>query len=170
MKLISAYKFKELKHWDNILEIYEITQGHRYWNRTIDYAENCLWRAGKFLAEKMRNNEFLSWERVFVALINDRIVGYCTFAEKDELPDKYTFSPFIGFVFVDEKYRGNRISEKLIKKATDYAINLGYKKVYIMSGEKGLYEKYGFEKIGDFETVYNSVDQLFVKTTIEVLK
>ena len=79
------------------------------------------------------------------------------------MPEQYDFSPFIGFVFVDEKYRGNRISEKLINAAIEYAIKIGYKKVYIMSGEHGLYEKYGFEKVGDFETIYNTVDQLFVK-------
>ena len=35
-----------------------------------------------------------------------------------------------------------------------------------MSGEVGLYEKYGFEKVGDYETIYDSVDQLFVKTIV----
>ena len=33
-----------------------------------------------------------------------------------------------------------------------------------MSGEQGLYEKYGFEKIGDFETIWGTTDQLFQKT------
>ena len=32
-----------------------------------------------------------------------------------------------------------------------------------MSGEIGLYEKYGFVKLGDYETIYGSVDQLFVQ-------
>ncbi len=40
-------------------------------------------------------------------------------------------------------------------------------KKYISSaGEIGLYEKYGFEKLGDYETIYGSIDQLFVKSTI----
>ena len=30
-----------------------------------------------------------------------------------------------------------------------------------MSGEVGLYEKYGFRKIGDYGTIYGSVEQLF---------
>ncbi len=51
-----------------------------------------------------------------------------------------------GFVFVDEKCRGKRISEKLISTASEYAYNCGYENVYILSGEKGLYEKYGFKK------------------------
>ena len=47
-----------------------------------------------------------------------------------------------------------------------YARELGYEKVYILSGEIGLYEKYGFEKLGDYKTIFGSIDQLFVKSTI----
>lgn len=152
------------------MKIYEIAYEHSLWQETIEFAENCSWKAGKFLATLMKENRFLDRERVFVACVEEKIVGYCTFAQKDELPEKYDFSPFIGFVFVDEKYRGNRISEQMINSVIAYAVKLGFEKVYIMSGEHGLYEKYGFEKIGDFETIYNTVDQLFVKTIGEVSK
>lgn len=113
----------------------------------------------------MKNNEFAEWERVFAACVDGKVVGFCTLAEKDELPQKYEFTPFIGFVFVDEQYRGKRLSELMLKSATSYACKLGYKKIYIMSGEIGLYEKYGFKKLGDYETIYGSIDQLFVKPT-----
>lgn len=148
-----------------MVEIYAMTHEHEFWNKTIDFAENCSWKAGVYLAVLMKNNKFLEWERVFVACEDDRVVGYCTFAEKDELPEKYVFSPFIGFVFVDEKYRGKRISEMLIKQVIKYASELGYEDIYIMSGEQGLYEKYGFEKIGDYETIWGSIDQLFKRST-----
>ena len=67
-------------------------------------------------------------------------------------------------MFVDERFRGNRLSEKMIEAVSNYAKENGYAKIYIMSGEVGLYEKYGFDKIGDYETIYGSVDQLFVKS------
>ena len=143
-------------------EIYCMTQKHKYWNETICLAERCSWKAGPYLAEKMKNNDFAAWERVFVACVGGRVAGFCTFAEKDELPEEYKFTPFIGFVFVDEPYRGNRISELMIQNVILYARGLGYEKIYIMSGEVGLYEKYGFEKVGDYETIYDSVDQLFI--------
>ena len=113
----------------------------------------------------MRKNEFQEWERVCAACVDRKVAGFCTVAEKDELPDKYPFTPFIGFVFVDEAYRGNRLSEMMIQNAVSYARKAGYEKIYIMSGEIGLYEKYGFVKLGDYETIYGTVDQLFVKTT-----
>ena len=146
-------------------EVHLMTQGHRYWEETISLAENCSWKAGPFLAEKMRKNEFQEWERVCAACVDRKVAGFCTVAEKDELPDKYPFTPFIGFVFVDEAYRGNRLSEMMIQNAVSYARKAGYEKIYIMSGEIGLYEKYGFVKLGDYETIYGTVDQLFVKTT-----
>ena len=145
-------------------EIYLMTQGHPCWNETIALAENCSWRAGPFLAKKMRDNDFLNWERVCAAYVDGKAAGFCTFAEKDELPEEYEFTPFIGFVFVDESCRGKRLSEQMIQSILPYARELGYEKIYIMSGESGLYEKYGFEKIGDYETIYGSIDQLFIKS------
>ncbi|MDE7220686.1 MAG: GNAT family N-acetyltransferase [Oscillospiraceae bacterium] len=144
-------------------KLYLMTQGHPYWEETISLAEHCSWRAGPFLAEKMRKNEFKEWERVCAAYMDGKVVGFCTVAEKDELPEEYAFTPFIGFVFVEETYRGKRLSEMMIQNAAAYTRRLGYEKIYIMSGEIGLYEKYGFTKLGDYETIYGAVDQLFVK-------
>lgn len=144
-------------------ELHWMTQGHLYWNETISLAENCSWKAGDILAEKMKHNEFSKWERVCAACVNGKVAGFCTFTEKDELPEKYPFTPFVGFVFVEEAYRGKRLSELMIQSAAVYAHELGFHKIYIMSGEIGLYEKYGFIKIGNYETIYGPVDQLFVK-------
>lgn len=145
------------------LEVFVIKSGHSLWNKTIRFARSSSWSAGPYLAKQMEENNFLQWERVIVAVENGKIVGYCTFTKKDELADDYNFSPFIGFVFVDEAYRGNRISEKMIASASDYAKSSGYKTIYLMSSEKGLYEKYGFKKIGDYNTIHGTIDQLFCK-------
>ncbi len=145
------------------MEITVITNGHPLWDQTISFAETCSWKAGPYLAKKMRNNEFAEVERVIVATENDSPVGYCTFSLKDELPEDSEYSPFIGFVFVDENCRGKRISEKMIAAALDYAESNGYETVYILSGESGLYEKYGFENIRDVGTIYGTVDHLFQK-------
>lgn len=143
-------------------EFYLMAQGHPRWDETIALAENCPWRAGPFLAEKMRKNQFLEWERVCAAYVNGKAAGFCTVAERDELPEKWTFSPFIGFVFVSEEFRGRRLSEGMIREAAAYVHGLGYQKLYIMSGEIGLYEKYGFVRLGGYETIYGDADSLFV--------
>ena len=128
-------------------EIYAMYQGHKFWEKTLQMAAKCSWRAGPVLTQKMVQNDL---------------------TEKDELPEEYGFAPFIGFVFVDEKFRGKRLSQLLINNAISYARELGYRKIYIMSGEKGLYEKYGFVKLGDYRTVYDATEQLFVKLIIDL--
>ena len=144
-----------------------IAKGHPLWEKTKAFARGSSWKAGPYLANMMEKNIFQDWERVAVALDGDQPVGYCVFAEKDELPEEYGFSPFIGFVYVDGNYRGRRISEQMISEVTRYAGTLGFRKVYLMSGEHGLYEKYGFEKIGEYPTIWGTTDQLFGKSTGE---
>ncbi len=147
-------------------EILLIHQGHPWWERTIAYARDCPWRAGPHLAGRMRANDFQDWERVIIAVDHGQIAGFCTLSEKDELPEAYGFAPFIGFVFVDERCRGRRLSERMIDAALRYAGEIGYRTVYLMSSERGLYEKYGFEKLGDYSTIFGTTDQLFQKSTV----
>ncbi len=144
-------------------EIHLMTAEHAYWKETIAFAERCSWKAGFFLAGKMQENDFQEWERVCAVCVNGKVTGFSTFTERDELSEQYDFTPFIGFVFVDEQYRGKRLSEMMIQGIFSYAKEIGYEKIYIMSGEIGLYEKYGFVKLGDYETIYGSIDQLFVQ-------
>ena len=143
------------------MKIEILIPSHPLWNKTISFAENCSWRAGAVLAKRMRENDFAENERVLIALENDDIAGFCSFANKDELPQEYDFTPFISFMFVDEKYRGHRLSGKLIDVACGIAKDQGFSTMYVMSGEVGLYEKYGFKKIGDYATIYGTRDQLF---------
>jgi len=142
-----------------------ITPEDKLWEETIQFAEGCSWRAGPYLAKLMRQSAFHGVERVFIAHEDGNIAGFCTFTEKDALPEEYNLSPFIGFVFVDERYRGNRISEKLIKSVITYAKGLGYERIYLTSGEKGLYEKYGFVKIGDCTTISGDNESIFTINT-----
>lgn len=146
-----------------MMEVFLIGPGHPLWIETISFAETCSWRAGPVLATKMKNGCFSEWERVCVCCVNGDLAGFCTFTEKDELPDRYEFTPFIGFVFVDAPYRGERLSQRMIQEIVPYAYGLGYRQIYVLSGETGLYEKYGFQKLGDYGTTYGTTDQLFVR-------
>ena len=148
----------------NELDIQLIRPGHPLWEQTIAFAQNCSWRAGPYLARRMAADGFKGWERVIAAVDGGQIAGFCTFTERDELPEPCEYSPFIGFVFVDERHRGHRLSEKMIDRALAYAKEIGFKTVYLMSGERGLYEKYGFTKLGDRETLHGTTNQLFQKT------
>jgi len=124
------------------------------WEKVAEYADNCSWSAGKNLAKEMRIKSFRDWERVFVALDNTHIAGYCTFVKMDCIPN-VPYTPYISFVFVGEEYRGNRLSEKLINFALEYAKDKGFNKVYIVSDHVNLYEKYGFVKVDEKPAPWN---------------
>ena len=144
-----------------MVDIHIMKQGHPLWERVIDFASQCPWMGGPSLAKRMRNNTFADWERVISAVVDDRIVGFAVFCEKGGMPKEYDFTPFIASVFVDESYRGHRISQQMIAPVKAYAKEIGFQTIYLKSAHRGLYEKYGFEKIADFTPVIGPADQLF---------
>lgn len=110
----------------------------------------------------MNNLFFSDWERVIVGISDDDLASFCTVSKEDGLADS-TFTPFIGYVFVGKAYRGKRISEQLLTYAETYLKELGFQSIYIVSGEIGLYEKYGYKKIKDCMTVHGFAENLFEK-------
>lgn len=138
-----------------------ITSSDELWKKTRNYAEGCSWRAGKVLANAMDRNAFCDWERVIVAIENNFICGYCTVSKTDCIPN-VEYTPYIGFIFVGEEYRGHRLSEKLIQYAMEYIKNLGYHKVYIVSDHENLYEKYGFHIIDRKTAPWGSEEKIYM--------
>lgn len=128
------------------MEIKYITSKDNLRNKLIDYANSCDREAWPILAKKMKEDDFLDRERIFMATENDNIISYCTFTKEDWIPD-CNYSPFVWFLFVDENHRWKRVSEKMINTVEEYAKTLNFEKLYIVSDHKGLYEKYWFEKI-----------------------
>lgn len=142
-----------------------ITSSDEMWNKTRDYAANCSWGAGKSLAGAMDNNLFTEWERVIIALDGGKICGYCTAAKTDCIPD-VSYTPYIGYLFVDEAYRGNRLSQKLIRYSMDYLKSIGFDRVHIVSDHENLYEKYGFEIIDRKTAPWGSVEKIYMQKLV----
>lgn len=142
------------------MKIVRLQYNDEYWNKAIDFAENCSWIAGKHLAQMMRENHFTDWESVFLAMEDDYICGYCTLLKEDYYPEN-RYSPWVSSLFVTENARGKRLSHKLIEVAIAYARGVGFSKVYTPSDMEGFYEKCGYQPIdklenydGDFETIF----------------
>ncbi|MDE7283143.1 MAG: GNAT family N-acetyltransferase [Lachnospiraceae bacterium] len=144
------------------MEVNRIEYKDLKWNELIEYAENCSWIAGKHLASMMRDNTFDGWESVFAATAEDEIIGFCTFLKTDYYPEN-RYSPWVSSIFVDEKYRGKRISERMINKVIEYAKEQNFSKVYIPSDMIGMYEKYGFQKIDELQNYDGDIDNILQK-------
>lgn len=130
--------------------------------RLTDFAERCSWIAGKHLAGMLREWRFSGWEAVFAAMEGDEIVGYCTFLKEDYYPEN-RYWPWISSVFVDERYRGRRISHRMIEAAERYAKECGFERVYIPSDMTGFYEKCGFRKIDELVNYGGDTDSVFMR-------
>ena len=146
------------------MEITPITSEDGLWSSTIEYAEKCPWRAGPFLADAMKKDQFTDWERVFVAREQKTIIGFCTCTKTDCIPD-VSYSPYISAIFVDEQYRGKRISEKMIQCVMAYAKEHGFEEVYVVSSHINLYEKYGFVQIDEKRDVWGNAQKIYVRAT-----
>jgi len=142
------------------MDILTLTPQHSMWASVADYADACSWRAGPYLAKLMREDGFSGWERIFAAVENGKIMGYCTLAARDCVPN-VDYTPYIGFMFVGELYRGARLSEQMIRAALSHAKVLGFSTVYLVSGEQGLYEKYGFRKLEERPDAWGNMEQIF---------
>ena len=144
------------------MEIEKMNKESIYFNKLIDYAKRCSWIAGPHLADMLVQDAFSDWESAFAAILDGKIVGYCTFMKTDYYPEN-RYYPWISTIFVDEAHRGNRISEKLINAVIVYAKEHGFNEVYIPSDMLGFYEKYGFERIDQLENYDGDMDYIFRK-------
>ena len=126
----------------DILFLEEINDPER-WLRQM---ENCDWRAGPYLCSLLREGRFYGQygekSKVLLLADGDRLAAFCTYAEKDDIPDT-ELTPWLGFVYTYPEYRGRRLMGRLISRAKELAREDGYEALWISSREKGLYEKYG---------------------------
>lgn len=144
------------------MKIERIEYNSALWKKTIDFAENCSWIAGKHIAGMLRENRFSEWEAFFIAIDNDNIIGYCSFLKEDYYPENRYF-PWISSVFVDESARGKKVSHKMIETVIAYAKENNFSKVYIPSDMKGFYEKCGFMPIDSLKNYGGYMDTIFMR-------
>ena len=124
---------------------YQSTVRPEWWLKQL---AGCDWVAGRYLHTLLAENRFheLCGEKSRVLMLTDgtKLVSFCTYAEKDDIPDT-DLTPWLGFVWTHPDYRGRRLMGRLIARVKTLARDDGYDTLYISTGETGLYEKYGAE-------------------------
>lgn len=140
-----------------------LDESNKEWNNVANQISQVSWRAGKSLSEKMYSNYFTDWERVIVGRSSEgKLTSFCVVSKKDGLTDN-RISPFIAYVFVSEEYRGYRLSEELLNIEENYLKEQQFKVAFIVSGEIGLYEKYGYKMLKNCTTIHGDIENLFEK-------
>lgn len=141
---------------------YQIRPNHPEWSILAEIISNISWSAGKSLSRKMLNHEFNDWECLLIGKNDEQLSCFCTLTKQDSLK-KDRFSPFTGYVFVFEEYRGQRLSQKLLLFGEEQLNFFGFSRVYLVSDEKGLYEKYGYQSLSEENTTSGEMETLFFK-------
>lgn len=139
-----------------------LNRGDELWEPLQEYAESCSWSGGRYLAEDMRQN-LSDWERAVALLYGNEIAGFCAVLKKDCIDD-VSYTPYIGYVFVGEAFRGKGFSGTLVEGAESYLKKTGFREAYIVSHHDNLYEKYGYVHVdtkaaywGDMQRIYRHV-------------
>lgn len=145
------------------LKIEKVDKDTELAGKLLAFVEDFSWQEVKeHVSRLIRDWGFEDWETPFVAVIGDRIVGMATLMKTDYYPLPEIF-PWVSTLFVDEGYRGHRISEELIDEANRYAKQLGFDRTYIPTEYTDLYERYGYRYVRDIVNYGNGVDRLYVK-------
>lgn len=156
------YEEMDIKEKQSLV-IQKVNRDTKLAKRLLDFIKNFSWLEVKeHTMRTIENWEFEAWETPFVAMVDDCIVGMVTIMKSDYYPLPEIF-PWISTLFVSEEYRGNRISEKLINFANQYAKEIGFDKTYIPTEYIGLYEKFGYSYVRDIVNYGNGIDRLYAK-------
>jgi GNAT superfamily N-acetyltransferase len=110
--------------------IHKISTSDSLWIPVANFAETCSWDACARMATFMKEDKFNDWEKIFIAEENGVFIGFCAIIKSQGFPGK-EYEPLIKWLFVDEKYRGKRISQLLLEVAAEYAKSLGYSQIYL---------------------------------------
>lgn len=115
------------------------------------------WRPDLFLSvdeviSKENFEEMLQAKEIFIAKIQDEIVGYITFniKEKNNPSMRYRKQLQIEAICVDEKIRGKGIGTQLLKYVKQYGKENNCTDIYLTVNEENasaikMYEEFGFK-------------------------
>ena len=132
----------------------------------LSQIEQCDWSAAKFLAQLLKENRFaeVCGEGAVLRIMSEgaELAAFATLAPKDCIDDRQ-LTPWIGFVFTVPRYRGSRLSEKIISCLCASAKAQGHERVYICTDHVGLYEKYGFAYMENRIDVWGTDSRIYYK-------
>ena len=96
----------------------------------------------------LKNDRVIGWTGLHKhEVVSGKVYGWEGSIEKDEILSE-ELSPWITPLLVHPDERGNRYGKMLLEHARKEAGRLGFKIVYLTTGEIGYYEKYGFREVG----------------------
>ena len=96
----------------------------------------------------LKDNRVIGWTGLHEKeVVSGKVYGWEGSLKKEEVMSD-DLTPWITPLLVHPDERGNRYGKQLLEYARKDAGRLGFKLVYLTTGEIGYYEKYGFREVG----------------------
>ena len=96
----------------------------------------------------------------YLLMDKDKIVG-CAGLITNDFISRGDLYPWLCALFVDQEYRGQRLSTLLIDRAKADTKAFGYSHLYLSTEHIGLYEKIGFQFIGEGYHPWNESSRIY---------
>lgn len=133
------------------MQVISIKQQSEYAERTIRYFQK-QWASEESmqLYEDCITRSITSPSSLpqwYLLMDNDTIIGCAGLIVNDFISWGDVW-PWLCALYVEETYRGQRLSQLLINTIQSDAATLGFTNLYLCTDHQGLYEKFGFEYLG----------------------
>ncbi|MCR5608821.1 MAG: GNAT family N-acetyltransferase [Lachnospiraceae bacterium] len=132
-----------------MIRIFSVSNQPELKTAIMDYVVKSWKEIAEFFFEQLEQS-MLPEEDIqdtFVMVDDDRIVGFYQFLRNEPIRNLES-TPWISSIFIDEDYRGSRLSELFLIHGRIRAGKLGFREVFISTDQINLFEKFGFTEIG----------------------
>ncbi len=126
----------------------------------VRFARGCSWQGtGAYFAECLEDMHS-DINKVVAAYDDGKVIGFAALVSESCI-ENTAFTPWLDFLYVDEKYRNRGIAKSIVDYLLCSALSDGIEKVYLctVSHEK-MYEKFGFVTM--YKTFINIEDECSV--------
>ena len=139
------------------VSIISVKYGDDRYYETANLAKNCSFQGtGSYLSELMNDNVFCDFERIYSAIVNDIVIGFCAIVKESCCENDWN-TPWLDFVFVDESYRNLGIACQMIKVVESYAKSIGFTSLFLCTAShEDFYKKFGFQSIYSVKITENT--------------
>lgn len=86
--------------------------------------------------------------QIVLAIENNDIIGYYSLIAQELIQNNHDYTPWLGTLFIQKKYRNRHYSPILLEDACKRVQNMGYDNLFLATEHTQYYEKFGFKQIG----------------------